>query len=109
MGEDLRAKDEAALAEFKASLQDGVENARAAMPALAKSVSTMALLLKYDAALALASGWYAEGIVFDPGTKLLTELQRVECVDTIFSTKEEAEAHALMLCKSWIDQHLERQ
>lgn len=50
MGEDLRAKDEAALAEFKASLQDGVENARAAIPALAKSVSTMALLLKYDAA-----------------------------------------------------------
>jgi hypothetical protein len=32
MGEDLRAKGEAALAEFKASLQDGVENARAAEP-----------------------------------------------------------------------------
>jgi hypothetical protein len=45
MGEDLRAKDEAALAEFKASLHDGVENARAAIPGLAKSVSTMALLL----------------------------------------------------------------
>jgi hypothetical protein len=45
IGEDLRAKDEAGLAEFKASLQDGVENARAATPALANSVSTMALLL----------------------------------------------------------------
>ena len=57
---------------------------------------------------ALSSGWYAQGIVFDPGTKMLNELQRLECTDTIFSTKEEAEAHALMLCKSWIDQHLER-
>jgi hypothetical protein len=57
---------------------------------------------------ALSSGWYAQGIVFDPGTKMLNELQRLECTDTIFSTKEEAETHALMLCKSWIDQHLER-
>ena len=57
---------------------------------------------------ALSSGWYAQGIVFDPGTKMLNEIQRLECTDTIFSTKEEAEAHALMLCKSWIDQHLER-
>jgi hypothetical protein len=57
---------------------------------------------------ALSSGWYAQGIVFDPGTKMLNELQRLECTDTIFSIKEEAEAHALMLCKSWIDQHLER-
>jgi hypothetical protein len=54
---------------------------------------------------ALASGWYAHGTVFDPGTKMLTELQRLECIDTIFLKKEEAEAHALMLCKSWIDQY----
>jgi hypothetical protein len=54
---------------------------------------------------ALANGWYAHGTVFDPGTKMLTELQRLECIDTIFLTKEEAKAHALMLCKSWIDQY----
>ena len=52
---------------------------------------------------ALSSGWYAQGVVFDPGTRMLTELQRLECTDTIFVTKEEAEAHGLMLCKSWID------
>ena len=45
MGEDHRAKDETALAAFKASLQDDVANARAAIPGLAKSVSIMALLL----------------------------------------------------------------
>jgi hypothetical protein len=52
---------------------------------------------------ALSSGWYAQGVVFDAGTKMLTELQRLECTDSIFLTKEEAEAHGLLLCQSWID------
>jgi hypothetical protein len=55
---------------------------------------------------ALSSGWYAQGIVFDSGSKMLTELQRLECTDVIFSTKDEAEAHGLMLCQFWIDSRL---
>jgi hypothetical protein len=49
-------------------------------------------------------GWYARGIILDPQAEVPTELKRIDCEEILFITKEEAETHALILCKTWIDE-----
>lgn len=47
--------------------------------------------------------WYCRGLIFDPDDKV-TEINRIERADLTFTTKAKAEAHALKLCKTWIDE-----
>ena len=47
--------------------------------------------------------WYCRGLMFDPEDKV-TEIKRLECAESTFSTKRKAEEHALKLCKKWIDE-----
>ena len=48
--------------------------------------------------------WHGRGIVLDLQTDLIKRLHSVETVeDFVFLSKQEAEAFALKLCKSWID------
>ena len=47
--------------------------------------------------------WHCRGLIFDPADKV-TEIKRLECADLTFATKGKAQAHALKLCKKWIDE-----
>ena len=47
--------------------------------------------------------WSCRGLIFDPKDKV-TEIKRLDCADLSFATKRNAEAHALKLCKTWIDE-----
>ena len=47
--------------------------------------------------------WHCRGLIFNPEDKV-TEIKRLECADLTFATKAKAEAHALKLCKTWIDE-----
>ncbi len=49
------------------------------------------------------SGWSCKGMIFEPEQKV-TEIKRFECPDLNFATREKAEAHALNMCKTWIDE-----
>jgi hypothetical protein len=49
-----------------------------------------------------AKEWHCRGLIFDPQDKV-TEIKRLECVELTFAMKSKAEAHALKLCKTWID------
>lgn len=46
--------------------------------------------------------WNCRGLIFDPQDKV-TEIKRLECAELTFAMKSKAEAHALKLCKTWID------
>lgn len=47
-------------------------------------------------------GWHCRGLVFDPDDKV-TEIKKLEPGELSFKTVAKAEAHALQLCKNWID------
>jgi hypothetical protein len=47
--------------------------------------------------------WHCRGLIFDAEDKV-TEIKRLECAELTFVTKRKAEAHALKLCKTWIDE-----
>ena len=47
--------------------------------------------------------WNCRGLIFDPEDKV-TEIKRLDCANLSFATKKIAEAHALKLCKTWIDE-----
>jgi hypothetical protein len=48
--------------------------------------------------------WCAVGIVYAPDPKAAIELKRLHTRDMIiFPTEEEAQEHAVALCKAWID------
>ena len=47
--------------------------------------------------------WRCRGLVFDSDDKV-TEIKRLECAELSFATKSKAEAHALKLCKTWVDE-----
>lgn len=46
--------------------------------------------------------WHCRGLIFNPADKV-TEIKRLECAELDFKTRGKAEAHALKLCKTWID------
>ena len=50
--------------------------------------------------------WHCRGLIFEPEDKV-TEIKRLECAELTFATKRKAEAHALKLCKAWIDEQRE--
>ena len=46
--------------------------------------------------------WRSKGVVFDPEHPA-QEIKRLEWGNVQFVSREEAEAHALSLCKAWVD------
>ena len=46
--------------------------------------------------------WHSRGLVFDP-ERPKKVIKRLECADIVCETSKEAEQHALILCKAWID------
>jgi hypothetical protein len=46
--------------------------------------------------------WHCRGLIFNPADKV-TEIKRLECAELTFKTRGKAEAHALKLCQTWID------
>jgi hypothetical protein len=51
--------------------------------------------------------WYCRGLIFEPEDKV-TEIKRLECAELTFATKGKAEAHALKLCRTWVDEQRTR-
>ena len=47
--------------------------------------------------------WQCRGLIFNPEDKV-TEIKRLECAELTFKTRGKAEAHALKLCQTWIDE-----
>jgi hypothetical protein len=47
--------------------------------------------------------WRPKGLVFAPDLNCTLEIKRIEPSDLTFTSKKEAEEHALKLCKEWID------
>ncbi|MGE5305036.1 MAG: hypothetical protein ACM3TN_17120 [Alphaproteobacteria bacterium] len=47
--------------------------------------------------------WRPKGLVFATDLNCTLEIKRLEPADLTFTTKKKAEAHALKLCKAWID------
>ena len=47
--------------------------------------------------------WHCRGLIFEPEDKV-TEIKRLESPDLTFTTKKQAEEHALKLCRTWIDE-----
>jgi hypothetical protein len=47
--------------------------------------------------------WRCQGLVIAPDDIRTIEIQRIEPDGLTFPTQEEAEQHALALCKEWID------
>jgi hypothetical protein len=45
---------------------------------------------------------HSRGRVFDPNNPK-REIKRLECADIVCETSKEAQQHALILCKAWID------
>ena len=50
-----------------------------------------------------SEGWQCRGLVFDPDDKV-TQIKKLEHAELTFKTVAKAEAHALQLCKTWIDE-----
>jgi len=48
--------------------------------------------------------WYCRGLIFNADDKV-TEIKKLEPAELIFESEETAKAHALQLCKTWIDEH----
>jgi hypothetical protein len=46
--------------------------------------------------------WHSRGVVFDPKHPT-REIKHLECADVICTSREEAEEHALTLCRAWVD------
>jgi hypothetical protein len=46
--------------------------------------------------------WHSRGLVFDP-ERPKREIKRLECADIVCTTTKEAQQHAVILCKAWID------
>lgn len=46
--------------------------------------------------------WRSAGLVFDR-YRPARQIKRLECADIIYTSREEAEEHALTLCRAWID------
>jgi hypothetical protein len=57
-----------------------------------------------DFVAAKTAGWYPRGIILDPEVKAPSELRRLDFKGILLPTKEKAEALALLLCKTWIDE-----
>ena len=47
--------------------------------------------------------WHCRGLVFDPDDKV-TQIKKLESAELTFRTTGKAEAHALQMCKTWIDE-----
>ena len=47
--------------------------------------------------------WHCRGLIFNSQDKV-TEIKKLECPELTFATKGKAQAHALKLCKTWIDE-----
>jgi len=47
--------------------------------------------------------WHCRGLIFNAEDKV-TEIKRLECAELTFTTRSKAEAHALKLCQTWIDE-----
>ena len=47
--------------------------------------------------------WRPKGLVFSTDLNSTLEIKRLEPADLTFTTKKEAEEHALDLCRAWID------
>jgi len=52
-----------------------------------------------------SDGWHCRGLIFDPDDKV-TEIKILEPGDLSFKTIAKAEAHALQLCRTWIDEQV---
>jgi len=54
------------------------------------------------------SGWHAQGLIFAPTEteSPVIEIKRLEGLT--FASMEEAEQHALDLCRAWIDKQLNK-
>ena len=51
----------------------------------------------------VGKAWHCRGLIFDPADKV-TQIKKLEHAEFTFKTVAKAEAHALQLCKSWIDE-----
>ena len=51
----------------------------------------------------VGKSWHCRGLIFDPADKV-TQIKKLEHAELTFKTVAKAEAHALKLCKSWIDE-----
>lgn len=47
--------------------------------------------------------WHCRGLIFDAGDKV-SEIKKFDHAVLTFESEEKAKAHALQLCKSWIDE-----
>jgi len=47
--------------------------------------------------------WHPKGLIFPTDLNATLEIKRLELFDLSFRTEKEAEAHALKLCRAWID------
>ncbi len=47
--------------------------------------------------------WRPKGLVFGTDLNCTLEVRRLEPSDLTFTSKKEAEEHALDLCKAWVD------
>lgn len=47
--------------------------------------------------------WHCRGLIFDQDDKV-TQIMKLENAELTFKTVAKAEAHALQLCKTWIDE-----
>lgn len=47
--------------------------------------------------------WRPKGLIFATDLNSTLEIKRLEPADLTFTTKKEAEEHALELCRVWID------
>ena len=52
---------------------------------------------------ALGKPWRSIGMVFDPEHSAAREVKRLECVDIVCTSSQEAEAYDFILCRAWID------
>jgi hypothetical protein len=47
--------------------------------------------------------WHPKGLIFATDLNATLEITRLEPADLTYTTKKEAEEHALELCRAWID------
>jgi hypothetical protein len=47
--------------------------------------------------------WHPKGLIFSADPNGTSMIKRLEHFDLSFKTEKEAEAHALKLCRAWID------
>ena len=49
--------------------------------------------------------WHCRGLIYNADDKV-TEIKKLERAELTFESEETAKAHALQLCKTWIDEQL---